>query len=288
MTITSNISTVNVTSTGEPSIIWSCCKRYCSFAVGIFRWANNLWACTSDTTCGNTFTCSDGSSICKINKYADNTGGWEWNNPANNPPGWKYPHVTGNISDYRIGNITNCTTQITRQYYKDPTGAWVNLAYDIYIYPSSTPNFKGFNLNFMVWFEHTGNYDPQQRNPPVYVEPIYGTYVATINDGYNNYKVYRRVGRYPGEDPPIGWYVFISQGPRQSTYNFDMKKIFDFMKTMPATITRPSDGKTAKGNITNDDWLNHLMLGTEFINGEGKIRISRWNIRVNNDEYNIT
>lgn len=272
MVITSNTTTVTVISSGEPLVSSTCCEKYCSFNINKFRFVNSLWGCTSDP-CGNTMTCPDGSSICKMIKYVDNTAGWEWNNPSS-IGGWKYPNgllgIPGNdIFKYKIGDIINCTTSCTRYYYQQPTGSFVNLAYDVYFYPAATSTWGQINLNFMIWFDSN-----LSATPP-------GTYVDTINDGYNAYKVYRRIGRYPGESPPIGWYCFIVQGAKKDTYDCNMKYLIDFMKTMPATISGTKMG------LNDNDWFKTLFLGTEFVNGTGKIRIARWNVNVNTDLYNI-
>lgn len=279
MTIKSNISTITVNpvsecTTAEPAISSTCCLKNCSLYIDKFRVSNNLWGFTGTS---GPMVCQDGSSVCKLIKYADNTVGWEWNNPTGTGGGWKYPLVRLKDSSwYKIGNLTKLDTLFRKYYYINST--YVNLAYDVYFYPSADkPYFSGININFMVWFDHNVT-----NNPP-------GAYVTDVNDGYNTYKVYRRVGRYSGEDPPIGWYVFIRQGPKQEIYNCDLKRLIDFMKTMPSIITRSSDGKTAKGNITNNDYINlaTLMLGTEFVTGAGRIRIAKWNIKANSDTYNV-
>ena len=147
----------------------------------------------------------------------------------------------------KVSEIQSATFQVAYDYPAAPTGAF-DLAYDMFFMdtnkPSPNPEIKA---EIMIWLQGTIGQPPQ-------------TYKEDFTDGHNTYELYSYVmscGRL--------YYAFIMKGQPQfqAQHAVDVKKLLDNLDLDP-------------------NWyIPGVELGSEVVNGSGKIEISKFSVNVN-------
>jgi hypothetical protein len=150
----------------------------------------------------------------------------------------------------QLSQVKSLTFLVAYNYPEFPTGQY-NLAYDMFLsdtdLPSSTPVRKA---EVMIWMHGTFTQPPS-------------TYKGDFTDGFNTYALYSWV--MPGD---FLYYSFIMKGePRfQARHTVEAKKLLDNLSLDPG-------------------WYIHgIELGSEIVNGTGKIEINKLVIIVNGNE----
>jgi hypothetical protein len=147
----------------------------------------------------------------------------------------------------RLNAIESSTFQVAYDYPAAPTGIF-DLAYDMFFMDTdkSSPN-PVIKAEVMIWLQGTIEQSPQ-------------TYQGDFSDGLNTYELYSYVmssGRI--------YYAYIMKGQThfKAQHTVDVKKLLDNLDLNP-------------------NWyIPGVELGSEVVNGSGKIEISQFSVKVN-------
>jgi hypothetical protein len=216
---------------------------------------NNTWGAPPDETLTSDVYLSTNGSF-----------GWRWDRtdpkvmPGNNGVQPLFPNVriggspwTKSNSPYfpiQLNQVKSLTFFTAYNYPDAPTGQY-NLAYDMFLtdtgIPGSSPVRKA---EVMIWLHGT------------FTQPSY-TYKGNFTDGYNTYALYSWMM------PDNFLYCsFIMKGPiqLQAQHKADAKKLMDSLNLDPGW------------------YITGIELGSEIVNGTGKIEISKLVVNVNGNE----
>jgi hypothetical protein len=214
---------------------------------------NNQWGAPSD---------EELSSGIFLNK--DRTFGWYWDRP--NPlikagiDGYQpiYPNVKigGDIGEkprnkllpIKISSIKSLTFFVDYDYPTQPSGAY-NLSYQMYLMNTNNPGQNAIpNTEVMIWIHHTFGEPPN-------------TYKGNFTDSNNSYDLYSWE-RYDG----MIYSAFLMKADPVFTaqHTVDAKKLLEYL------------------DIDPNWYLFSIHLGSEVVNGAGKIQINQLEIKLNN------
>lgn len=246
-----------------------CCERYCSITRPYYYLTNNTWGAPD----------SESMTQC-IYVLDDGKLGFRWNRP--NATTYTYPHIRvglnrGNpywdVYPKRVNEFTKYEFTVIYRYPQLPSGGW-NFAPEIWLAETTDRWIYYAKAEIMFFLDHSS------------INPIPGTYMSIVNDGYRDYKLYYRWNVYSGS-PYGGWKLFsfvrggignTTQGPH--IYTVNIKRLLDYL----STNNLPDGTKMINSNY----WAPGLEIGAETFNKtSGKIEFNILDININNNVLNL-
>jgi hypothetical protein len=147
----------------------------------------------------------------------------------------------------KVKDIKSLEFQVDYDYTEDPSGTY-NLAYDWFLLNTDKSSPEAVRkAEIMIWLHAT-------------ICPPPEAYKGDFSDGHNTYALYA----YTMSDGRL-YYAFIMKGKPefQSRHKVDVKKLTDNLNLDPGW------------------YIPGIELGSEIVNGSGKIEISRFSVNMN-------